>query len=90
MKGTKFKWSRTIREYKVKWGQGRVPYDITVPVGSLVNNQTALGCDDNYRFLTNFDTKVLVGYEAGMLAHDLTHYGLNIPAEYCEPYPKDA
>jgi hypothetical protein len=84
---TRFKTSKTIKEYRTKFGAGHLKYDLTVPAGSQVSNQTALGCDDNYRFLSGVPTKVLVGYDAPILAHDLTHYGLNIPAEYCEPYP---
>lgn len=82
---TQFKTAKTIREYRITYG--RLKYEIVVPVGSLVSNSTALGTNDNYRFLTAFNTKTLVGYDAPMLAHDLLYYGLNIPAEYCEPYP---
>ena len=85
---TSFKRSKTIKEYKTTYGD-RLKYDITVPVGSIVSNSTALGNDDNMRFLTNFSTNTLVGYDAPMLAHDLTYYGLNIPAEFCEPYKKN-
>lgn len=84
MNNVSLKTAKTIKEYKTTYGS--LAYFITVPVGSTVSNQTALGPDDNYRFLTQFDTKKLVGYKAPMLAHDLTYYGLNIPAEYCEPY----
>lgn len=85
---TPYKTAKTIKEYKVRYsGGGNLGYDITVPVGSTVSNRTALGCDDNYRFLQGVPTKVLVGYDAGMLAFDLEHYGLNIPPEFCEPYP---
>ena len=79
------KTAKTIREYKTEYGD-KLKYHITVPAGSTVTNQTACGPDDNYRFLRGVSTKTLVGYDAGMLAHDLTYYGLNIPAEYCEPY----
>lgn len=81
----RYKTAKTIKEYKTTYG--RLQYAITVPVGSTVSNSTAMGNDDKCRFLTNFSTKVLVGYDAPMLAHDLTYYGLDIPAEYCEPYP---
>lgn len=84
-----YKTAKTLREYRINWSAcGGLRYDITVPTGSMVSNQTALGCDDDYRFLTCFDTMQLVGFKAPMLAHDLSHYGLNIPAEYCEPYRK--
>ncbi len=82
----RYKTARTIKEYKITYG--RLKYEITVPVGSTVANGTACGTDDNYRFLNGVPTKILVGYAAPMLAFDLRHYGLNIPAEYCEPYPQ--
>jgi len=85
---TSFKLSKTIKEYKTTYGD-RLKYDITVPVGSIVSNSTALGNDDNMRFLVPCSTKILVGFDAPMLAHDLKHYGLNIPAEFCEPYKKN-
>lgn len=87
MTNKRFKSAKTIREYTTKYGVGTLKYDITVPVGSIVTNKTALGFDDDYRFLSMFRTKDLVGYDAPLLAHDLTYYGLSIPAEYCEPYP---
>ena len=80
-----FKIATTTREYKTKYG--RLEYEITVPAGSRVTNQTALGYDDNCRFLEGVPTKTLVGFDAPMLAHDINYYGLNIPAEYCSPYP---
>ena len=83
----KYKTAKTIKEYKTKFGVGPLQYDIVVPVGSKVSNMTALGNDDNYRFLTGVSTKQLVGFDAPILAHDLVHYGLNIPSEFCEPYP---
>lgn len=90
MKKSKPKSSRTIKEFRTKYGAGGgLKYDLIVPVGSRVSNKTAIGYDDNYRFLVGFVTKELVGYDAPMLAHDLTYYGLNVPAEFCEPYQKD-
>lgn len=86
MKNQTHKTAKTIKEYKTQYGQGGLKYGITVPVGSMVSNRTACGYDDEYRFLQGVPTKTLVGYDAPMLAHDLAHYGLNIPAEYCEPY----
>lgn len=81
-----YKTARTTREYAVKY-KG---WDIVVPVGSLVSNKTACGNDDNYRFWSDWHeyVKKLTGFPNSLLAHDLTHYGLNIPAEYCTPYEK--
>lgn len=84
---TTYKSAKTIKEYSTEFGG----YNIVVPVGSIVNNSTALGCDDNYRFWQDYQktTKQLTGFDNNILDHDLYYYGLNIPAEYCEPYKKD-
>ncbi len=82
------KTAKTIKEYRVNYtGYG----EIIVPVGSTVSNSTACGNDDNYRFWTDFHkiAEEISGYKDSLLAHDLSHYGLNIPAEYCEPYPEE-
>lgn len=82
-----FKSAKTIKEYSAEMSG----YNIVVPVGSIVNNSTALGYDDNYRFWQDYKktTKQLTGFWNSILDHDLYYYGLNIPAEYCEPYQKD-
>jgi len=81
------KTSVTLRPYPVKYDG----YDIVVPAGSRVSNQTACGPDDAYRFWQDWQkiVKDLTGFDRSILAHDLEHYGLNIPAEYCEPYSKE-
>ena len=73
------KHAKTIKPYETHF-RG---YDFTVPVGSLVSNNTAQGTNDNSRFWEDFEETIP---EHTMLYHDLTYYGLNIPAEYCEPY----
>lgn len=80
----KHKTAKTIADYKVK----AFGWEITVPKGSTVSNKTACGNDDNYRFWSDWQAPVfaLTGYKNSILAHDLTHYGLNIPAEFCEPW----
>lgn len=80
------KTSVTIKEYIVE--DYRKNGKLVVPVGSEVSNHTALGNDDTYRFWTNFHkvAEEMSGFKNSILKHDLTHYGLNIPAEYCEPY----
>lgn len=80
------KTAQTIRDYEADF-RG---WKFTVPAGSTVCNQVAGGHDDNYRFLAWFHTlaKEVTGTNHSTLAHDLTYYGLNIPAEYCEPYPE--
>jgi hypothetical protein len=82
------KTAKTTKEYKVNY-KG---YELTIPLGSTVTNKTAIGHDDNYRFLSQSDcnriAKEVTGYKTSILFHDLTYYGLNIPAEYCESYPQ--
>lgn len=83
---TKYKTAKVIKPYSVKY-RG---WDLTVPVGATVSNKTACGNDDSFRFWENWrgQVKELTGYADSMLAHDLTHYGLNVPADHCEPYAK--
>lgn len=76
---TTHKTARTIKEYTTDKFMDR--YTITVPVGSVVWNTTAMGPDDNYRFWSDYHGKVEPIHH-----HDLEYYGLDIPAEYCEPY----
>ena len=79
-----FQQAKVIRPYQVE----KFGYTIVVPVGATVNNQTACGPDNNYRFWDDWQStaKALTGYENSTLAHDLTYYGINVPAEFCEPY----
>lgn len=84
MTTTTYKTAKTIKPYSVEF-KG---YQITVPEGSTVSNKTACGNDDNYRFWMDYrkTAKELTGFENSMLAHDLEHYGINVPAEYCASY----
>jgi len=81
---TTYKTAKTVKPYPVKY-KG---WDLTVPEGSTVSNQTAMGLDDSYRFWVGWRKQIatLTGFDNSILAHDLTHYGLNVPAEFCEPY----
>ena len=81
---TTYKRAKTIKPYTVTFSR----YEITVPAGSIVANSTACGNDDGYRFWQDWQAtaKKLTGCSGSMLAHDLTYRGLNIPAEFCEPY----
>lgn len=80
----KHKKAKTVKPYTVK----AFGYELTVPEGSIVSNRTACGYDDNYRFWENWGpvAREVAGFRDSLLAHDLRHYGLNVPAEYCEPY----
>jgi len=88
-KGTiSVKTAKTIKEYRRRYHG----WDLVVPAGSLVTNQTACGPSDSYHFWRDWNkiAEELTGFKNSILAHDLTYYGLNIPAEYCEPYKEDA
>jgi hypothetical protein len=78
------KHAKTTKDYKINY-KG---YNLIIPKGSKVSNQTARGPDDYYHFWlidTDYIEK-LTGSKNSLLLHDLTHRGLNIPKEYCEPY----
>lgn len=81
---TSYKSAKTIKPYAVK----AFGYDVVIPAGSLVSNKTACGCDDGYRFWQDWRSvaEQLTGVKNSILAHDLTYYGVNVPAEYCEAY----
>ncbi len=83
---TTLKTAKTIKPYTVKYDG----FTITVPEGSTVSNTTACGPDDSYRFWQDWQkvAEELTGFKDSLLSHDLTHYGLNIPAEYCAPYAR--
>ena len=57
--------------------------EITVPKGTRVSHQTAMGIDKNYHFVTEVGW-VYSAYPkiALILIHDLTYYGLNVPKEF--------
>ena len=80
------KQARTIKDYVVTYDG----YELVVPKGSIVSNYTACGYDDNYRFWQDFlaIAEEQTGLKCSTLAEDLSYRGLNIPAEYCEPYEK--
>ena len=81
-----FKTSRTWRPYVGNVNGVR----IHVPAESHVDNATAYGPDDNYFFWSRVDWKQRFPPEGyPLLAHDLEHYGLLIPSNYCRPYRKE-
>jgi len=81
---SKIKVSKTIKIYKAVFKD----YVFTIPKGAKVTNLTASGPDDSYHFWYDFEEYVtkLTGTNDSMLAFDLKHYGLNFPADFCEPY----
>lgn len=87
---TTYKTAKTIKDYPVNKFRGG--YSFVIPTGSIVTNKTACGYDDSYRFWTDFHkvAEQVTGFKNSMLAHDLTYYGVNVPAEYCEEYKKNS
>ena len=84
----KCKTAVTTRDYKIK----AFGWDIVVPAGSRVSNRTAMGVDDNYHFWEGWEKQIqeLTGSSNSILAHDLMHYGLNIPDEFCTAWGQGA
>ena len=83
---TPFKQTTTKKPYTVKNLYGW--QNVTIPAGSTVTNETAMGNDDKYHFWVGWAKQVqeLTGSNNSILAHDLTYYGLNIPVEYCNDW----
>ena len=78
------KTSKTIEDYTTQFNG----WCVTIPKGSVVTNKTAMGNDDSYRFLEDWRkvAEEITGCKNSTLAHDLTYYGINVPADLCEPY----
>jgi hypothetical protein len=56
---------------------------ITVPKGTKLTHQTAMGVDKNYHFVNEYgwidrDYPTI----AKVLKHDVTYYGINVPKEF--------
>jgi hypothetical protein len=79
-----YKTAKVLKPYSLK----AFGYELTVPVGALVSNRTAGGPDDGYRFWVDFKAEAerITGYKNSILAHNLTYYGVNVPADHCEAY----
>lgn len=57
--------------------------EIVVPKGVVVTNETAMGIDDKYNFVDEFDW-IDTNYPqiARLLKMDAQNYGIDIPQEY--------
>ena len=73
---------RTTRDVTIKFmDYGK----ITVPSGTRVTHNTALGYDENYCFVDDFSwIKDVDGIPQYGLLHDAKYYGINIPKEFVE------
>lgn len=57
--------------------------EITIPKGVLVTNETAMGIDDKYNFVDEFDwIDTTYPQVARSLKMDAQNYGINIPKEH--------
>lgn len=56
-------------------------YNITIPKGTAITHQTALGIDLNYNFVNDF---AWIPKDMPLLRHDAVYYGINIPADLVE------
>jgi len=66
---------KTTKEIKMNF-KG---YDITIPAGTRVTHNTALGPDPNYHFID--DLSFINKKEMPLLWHDANYYGINVPKE---------
>jgi len=59
--------------------------EITIPKGTRLTHNTAMGKDLNYNFVDDLSWIPLVdGIKQFGLIHDATYYGINIPKEFVE------
>lgn len=67
-----------FKAYGIDYGE------LTVPKGTAITNQTAMGVDENYNFVADLSWVPLDenGNKQSGLLHDLEYRGLNIPAEH--------
>ena len=57
--------------------------EIVVPKGVVVTNETAMGIDDKYNFVNEFDwIDTDYPHIARLLKWDAQYHGINIPKEY--------
>jgi hypothetical protein len=72
----------TNQDYTIENYRGTYP-PITVPKGTKLTHQTAMGIDKNYHFVNEYGW-IYRNYStiAKILKHDVTFYGINVPKEY--------
>ena len=72
----------TKEDYTVKF----MDYgDITVPKGTKLTHNTALGVDTNYHFVNEYGW-IDSNYStiSNILRHDVRHHGINVPKEFVD------
>ena len=73
---------RLSKDYKVSI----YDIDLTIPKGTRVTHQTAMGIDKSYHFVSDWSwyKPEVTGYARTMMLHDLHYRGVNVPKEYIE------
>jgi len=72
----------TNQDYTIENFRDKYP-PITVPKGTRLTHQTAMGFDKNYHFVTEVGWVYSTYSEfAVLLIHDITYYGINVPKEF--------
>lgn len=77
---------KTSKDYTVDW---REYGKITVPAGTPLTHQTAMGIDKDYHFVNSTDwiTKNYPTIDRPLI-HDVNYYGINVPKEFVD-YSED-
>lgn len=59
--------------------------EITIPKGTALTHETALGHDKNYHFVNEYGW-IKTNYPdfANIMKHDVYYYGIDIPKEFVE------
>ena len=75
----------TSKDYTIHYKVANTDYGlITVPKGTPLTHQTAMGVDENYHFVNDFSW--IQTHDGGTpqygLLFDLKHYGINVPKEF--------
>lgn len=75
----------TNQDYTVEYKWSNVDFgEITIPKGTELTHQTAMGVDENYHFVKNWNwyKPEVKGFARKMMLHDFTHSGINVPKEF--------
>jgi hypothetical protein len=74
----------TIEDYTVYFDE--FIGEITIPKGTRVTHNTAMGPDENYHFVADYSwyKKDLVGFARTMHMHDIHHRGIDVPLKYIQ------
>lgn len=78
---------RTKKDYIAKYNWSPIDFgEITIPKGTEVTHQTAMGIDKNYHFVADWSwyKPEVKGYARKMMLHNFEHSGINVPKEYVE------